>query len=61
MNAKQPSMRTEILVTVLGILGAILFFTFYDQAFPAAALELKLTRQEIEQAARATLKEYGSG
>jgi len=39
--------RLDVLITVLGILGLVLFLGFYDQAFPSAALELELSREQI--------------
>lgn len=49
----------DLWITVLGLLGAILFFGLYDQAFPAAALDLKLSRSEISRLADETMAAYG--
>ncbi len=46
-QSSHPTRRLDILITVLGILGLALFLGFYDQAFPSAALELELSRDQI--------------
>ncbi len=60
-NLKEPShnRRIDLWITIAGLLGAILFFGLYDQAFPAAALDLKLSRSEISQLADETMAAYG--
>jgi hypothetical protein len=55
----KPSKRTDILVTIAGLLGIVLFFSLYSQAFPSAALDLKLSRQQISQLAQETMRSYG--
>ncbi len=50
--------RSDIIVTLLGLAGAVLFFSLYAQAFPAAALDLRLSRAEIEQRANQVLGGY---
>jgi N-acetylglutamate synthase-like GNAT family acetyltransferase len=61
MLSKLPSIRSikkiDLLLLVLGILGLVLFLIFYNQAFPLAALDLALSREQI--AGRAT--DYMSG
>jgi N-acetylglutamate synthase-like GNAT family acetyltransferase len=47
----------DLLLAILGILGLALFLAFYDRAFPSAALDLALSREQI--AGRAT--EYMGG
>jgi len=53
-----PFRRSDLIITLLGLIGAVLFFSLYDQAFPAAALDLKLSRAEIEQRANQILGAY---
>jgi len=54
-----PSRRLELLITVFGLLGLALFVLLYDQAFPAAALDLKLSRDDIAQRAQAYMQAQG--
>ena len=56
---KKKNSRIEILISIAGILGAVLFFTLYDQVFPSAALNLALSREEIGVLAQETLQDYG--
>jgi hypothetical protein len=44
-----PRLRVEILVTVLGLAGWVLFLGYYDRVSPAAALDLRYSRAEIAQ------------
>ena len=53
------SRRLDALITLLGILGLVLFLAFYDQAFPSAAIDLPLARSEILQRARTYLEARG--
>jgi hypothetical protein len=53
------SRRTERFITLLGLLGLVLFLAFYDSAFPSAAIDLALSRAEIAQRARAYLQDQG--
>ena len=57
--AASPRRWTDILITVAGLIGLALFMLLYDQAFPSAALDLKLSRAEIEQRAWAFLDSRG--
>lgn len=52
------SQRLDILITLLGLIGAAVFFGMYDRAFPAAALDLKLSRAEAGQRAKDILNGY---
>ena len=56
---RQPPYRTDVLVTILGLIGALIFFLVYDQAFPSAALDLKLTRQEALERGGLALQDTG--
>ncbi len=59
-SLRHPSSRRfDIALTVVGLLGLLLFLLFYDQAFPSAALNLKLSRSEIAQRAEQYLKAQG--
>ncbi len=59
MQSKPPSKRIDVLITLAGLAGILLALAFYNQAFPAAALELKLSRQEIATLAGQTIQSYG--
>jgi len=45
--ADRSTRHLDVLITVLGILGLVLFLGFYDQAFPSAALDLEISREQI--------------
>ena len=48
----QPySRRLDILITILGLLGLVLFLALYDDAFPSAAIDLTFSRDEITRRA----------
>jgi hypothetical protein len=49
-----PSRRLDLFITLLGLLGLVLFL-----AFLSAAIELKLSRAEIAQRAQAYLESQG--
>jgi hypothetical protein len=57
--ATRLSWRGEAILTVLGLLGFLLFFTQYDRAFPQGALDLKLSRPQVAALAGQTLAAYG--
>ncbi|MEW5869269.1 MAG: GNAT family N-acetyltransferase [Chloroflexota bacterium] len=59
MQRRQTSLRIEILITIMGVLGALIFFAFYDQAFPSAALKLELSRDQIMHRAQDIVRGYG--
>jgi membrane protease YdiL (CAAX protease family) len=54
-----PSKRVDILITLAGFASILLALVFYNQAFPSAALELKLSRREITDLAQQTMQSYG--
>lgn len=45
------------LITLLGILGLLLFIGFYDRAFPSAAIDLELSQSEIARRATSYMDE----
>jgi hypothetical protein len=53
------SWRADVVITLLGVAGLILFLALYDQAFPSAALDLRLSRAEIERRAWAYMQTQG--
>lgn len=56
---RPPARWVEVLITILGLLGLIAALSLYQEAFPEAALELKLSREQIEQRARAYMQARG--
>jgi hypothetical protein len=44
------------IITLLGLLGLALFLSFYDRAFPTAAIDLDLSRAEIARRAHTYLR-----
>jgi len=55
----KPLSWLEVLIVVLGIAGVIIFFTFYESAFPDASVNVSITRQQAETIASDTLRELG--
>jgi len=53
------SQHREWIITALGVLGLILFVSFYDQAFPSAAIDLSLSRAEITERAVSYMTSLG--
>jgi N-acetylglutamate synthase-like GNAT family acetyltransferase len=51
--------RWDILLTLSGIAGLVLFLALYDRAFPSAALDLELPRRQIEQRAAEYMSQLG--
>ncbi|NBD36374.1 MAG: hypothetical protein GVY30_10325, partial [Chloroflexi bacterium] len=58
-SAQTTSRRTTWIITAVGFLCLALFFAFYDQAFPSAAIDLDRSRAEIRTAAADYLADYG--
>jgi membrane protease YdiL (CAAX protease family)/GNAT superfamily N-acetyltransferase len=62
MNSTVPRLaarRFDVLLTLLGLLGIVLFLTLYNEAFPDATIELTLSRDQIAQRANDYLKSQG--
>jgi len=53
------SRRFDVLLTLLGVLGIVLFLTLYNEAFPDATIDLALSRDQIAQRANDYLKSQG--
>lgn len=58
-STQTTSRRTMWIITAVGFLCLALFFAFYDQAFPSAAMDLDRSRAEIRAAAADYLADYG--
>ena len=56
---RQLSWQPNLVLTILGLLGIVVFVIFYDQAFPSAALELTLSREQITERATAYMARRG--
>jgi GNAT superfamily N-acetyltransferase len=62
MNSTVPrlaSRRFDVLLTLCGLLGLVLFLALYDEAFPDAAIDLTLSRDQIMQRANDYLQSQG--
>jgi membrane protease YdiL (CAAX protease family)/GNAT superfamily N-acetyltransferase len=57
--SRLASRRFDLLLTLCGLLGLVLFLALYDQALPDAAIDLTLSRDQIAQRANAYLKVQG--
>jgi membrane protease YdiL (CAAX protease family) len=53
------SWRPDLVLTVTGLLGIVLFLAFYDRALPSAALDLTLSREQIAEQATAYMSRRG--
>ncbi len=53
------SRRFDVLLTLVGFLGVVLFLTLYNEAFPDATIDLTLSRDQIAQRANDYLKSQG--
>ena len=53
------SRRFDVLLTLFGFLGIVLFLALYNEAFPDATIELTLSRDQIAQRANDYLKSQG--
>ncbi len=60
-QARLPARSIEIMITVLGLMGAVFGLLFYERAFPLAALDIDLTRAEISQRAWQYMQAQGYG
>jgi GNAT superfamily N-acetyltransferase len=54
-----PRIRTELLVTALGLIGWAIFLGYHDRVSPTASLELRHDRGQIAGLAEAYLQERG--
>jgi len=59
VHHQQKSIWLESLITLLGVIGVILFLSFYDRALPNATIDLKYSREQISQLAESRLREFG--
>jgi membrane protease YdiL (CAAX protease family)/L-amino acid N-acyltransferase YncA len=53
------SRRFDVLLTLAGLVGLVLFLALYNEAFPDAAIDLTLSRAQIAQRADDYLKSQG--
>ena len=58
-HTQPTSRRVDLFITLLGLLGLVLFVAFYDRAFPTAAIDLELSRAEIKQHAQDYIEARG--
>ncbi|CAG1016023.1 Sporulation-killing factor biosynthesis protein SkfC [Anaerolineales bacterium] len=55
----KPFSWLEVFIIAFGIVGVVVFFTFYESAFPDASVNVSITRQQAEAIASDTLRELG--
>lgn len=56
---KPSNPRLDLFITLLGLAGIVLFLSLYDSAFPSAAIDLTLSRDEIARRAEAYIQAQG--
>jgi hypothetical protein len=56
---QKPKLWVEILITVLGIGGVLIFFALYETAFPDASVDVTISRAQAEEIAENHLEELG--
>ena len=59
ISRKKPQLWVEILITVLGVVGVVVFFALYESAFPDASVDVTISRTQAEQIATNQLRELG--
>lgn len=59
VSLQKPQLWVEILITILGIVGVIIFFAFYETAFPDASVDVSISRGQAEQIATEQLEQLG--
>ncbi len=59
VSRQKPKLWVEILITVLGIAGVIIFFALYETAFPDASVDVSISRSQAKEIAEKQLKELG--
>ncbi len=65
MNRTYPIVRqktplwVEALIVVLGVAGAITFFSLYDRALPSASVDVTISRSQAEEIATDYLHQFG--
>jgi hypothetical protein len=58
-HRQKPQLWVEILITVFGVLGVIIFFALYETALPDASVDVSISRGQAEQAALEYLNRLG--
>jgi hypothetical protein len=59
ISHQKPKLWVEILITVLGITGAFIFFALYETALPDASVDVTISRAQAKEIAESELKELG--
>src|SRR6266498_43738 len=59
VSHQKPQLWVEILITMLGIVGVIIFFAFYETAFPDASVDVAISRGQARQLATEQLNRFG--
>jgi hypothetical protein len=58
-SQQKPQLWVEILITVSGIVGVILFFALYETAFPDASVDVSISRAQAKEYAEEQLNRLG--
>ncbi|MBI5303192.1 MAG: GNAT family N-acetyltransferase [Chloroflexi bacterium] len=58
-RAHAPALWIEVLITLLGVASIVFALSVYPQAFPSAALDLTLSRDEVAQRAQTYVAAHG--
>ena len=56
---QKSKLWVEILITLFGIAGVLLFLAYYETAFPDASVDVTLSRGQAEQIAARQLQDLG--
>lgn len=59
ISRPKPKLWVEILITLLGILGVIVFFALYESAFPDASVDVTISRAQAREIATQHLEQWG--
>ncbi len=59
VSRQKPKFWVEALITVLGMVGVIVFFSLYETAFPDASMDVTISRAQAKQIATDQLHELG--
>jgi hypothetical protein len=59
ISRQKTPMWADILIVILGIAGAIAFFSFYERALPSASVDVTVSRSQAEQIATEHLNQLG--
>jgi membrane protease YdiL (CAAX protease family) len=59
VSHQKSKLWVEILITILGVAGVLIFFALYETAFPDASVDVTISRSQAKEIAENQLKELG--